>query len=387
MALVTQNNNTSALPPIWLDTEGTDEQLGVGLEFLVALGANSILVLACSNNVHSADRLKVLLGACPVPVFGGIFPGIFFDGKCMDRGSLLIGFPFAVQVDVYDDLSRAKLFIENPSWQDGEIVDFAADLMVFVDAMAKTTEAFINTLYETIGGGSHVIGGGAGSMDFIRRPCLFTRAGLLQDAALVVKLSIPMRCAVDHGWEVLDGPYLVTEAKGTKVKTIDYLPAFQVYRDSIERITGNQFNKNNFFEISKNFPLGIVGINEDIMVRDPIQRIKNELVCVGCVPANTMIYILQGRRKFIVEAAFLAGEQSGLKLQQLSHKPLGVALVFDCISRSLYLGEDFSDELLALSSGVGEGKTILGVLSIGEITNIARGTINLLNKSIVVGQL
>lgn len=387
MALVKQNNNLYSSPSIWLDVAGTDEQLGIALEFLVARGANSIMVIACSDNDHSANQLKTLLGACPVPVFGGIFPGIFFDGKRLERGSLFIGFPFAVQVDVYDDLSPANLCIDNPSWQDGCKISPAADLMIFVDAMAKTTEAFINTLYETIGGGSHVIGGGAGSIDFVQRPCLFTRAGLLQDAALVVKLPIPMRCAVDHGWEVLDGPYLVTEAKGTKVNTIDYLPAFQVYRNTIERITGNQFNKNNFFHISKNFPLGIVGINEDIMVRDPIQRIKNDLVCVGCVPVNTMIYILQGRRKFIVEAAFLAGEQSGLKLQQLPNQPIGLALAFDCISRSLYLGDDFSDELLALSSGVGDGKVIIGVLSIGEIANTARGTINLLNKSIVVGQL
>lgn len=387
MALIKQNNNLSALPPIWLDTEGSDEQLGIALEVLIGSGAASIMIVACSDNAHSAGQLKSLLGACGVPVFGGIFPGIFFDGKRLERGSLLIGFPFSVQIDVYDDLSPENLCIENPSWQDGNSINFATDLMIFVDVMAKTSESFINTLYETIGGGNHVIGGGAGSLDFIQRPCLFTRAGLLQDAALVVKLPIPMRCAVDHGWEVLDGPYLVTEAKGAKVKTIDYMPAFQVYRDSIERITDFQFDENDFFHIAKNFPLGIVGINEYIMVRDPILHIKNELVCVGCVPVNTMIYILQGRRKFIIEAAYVAGEQSGLKLQMVSGKPLGLVLAFDCISRSLYLGDDFSDELLALKSGVGEGKTIVGVLSIGEIANTARGTINLLNKSIVVGQL
>lgn len=67
--------------------------------------------------------------------------------------------------------------------------------------------------------------------DFIQRPYLFTHAGLLQDAALVVKLPISMRCAVDYGWEVLDEPHLVTEAKAAKVKAIDYMPAFQVYRE------------------------------------------------------------------------------------------------------------------------------------------------------------
>jgi hypothetical protein len=386
MALVKQNNNSSALPSIWFDTEGTDEKLKEGVDLLVSGAAASIMVIACGDNLHSASQLKSFLGACAVPVFGGIFPGLFFEGQHQDRGILLIGLPFNVQIDIYENLQPGQLDIDIPSWQDGKKIDTAADLMIFIDSMSKATEVFINTLYETIGGGNCVIGGGAGTLDFIQRPCLFTRAGLLQDAALVVKLPIPMCCAVDHGWEVLDGPYLVTEAKGTKVNTIDYLPAFNVYRDSIERITEYQFNKNNFFQIAKNFPLGVVGINEEIMVRDPVQRIKNELICVGCVPTNTMIYILHGRRKFIIEAAYLAGEQSGLKLKKITKSSMGLAVVFDCISRSLYLGDDFSDELLALNASVGDGKTIIGILSIGEIANTDRGTINLLNKSVVVGQ-
>ncbi|HEY0892242.1 MAG TPA: FIST C-terminal domain-containing protein, partial [Cellvibrio sp.] len=126
---------------------------------------------------------------------------------------------------------------------------------------------------------------------------------------------------------------------------------------------------------------------EEIMVRDPVRLIKNELLCVGCVPVNTMIYILHGRRKFIIEAACLAGEQSGVKLKNTTTNPMGLAIVFDCISRALYLGDDFSEELLALNAGVGEGKKTVGILSIGEIANTDRGTINLLNKSIVVGQI
>jgi hypothetical protein len=387
MAMVKKNNNSNASLSLWFDAEGTDEQLKEGVKLLVTGGAASVMIIACGNNQHSTSHLKLFLESCSVPIFGGVFPGIFFEGMRLERGTLLVGFPFSVQVDVYENLSPNHLKIDHPSWQDGIKIDFAADLMIFVDSMAKATESFINTLYETIGGGNYVIGGGAGMLDFVQRPCLFTRAGLLEDAALVIKLPVPMRSAVDHGWEVLDGPYLVTEANGTKVNTIDYLPAFQVYRESIERLTDYQFTKNNFFEIAKNFPLGIVGINEDIMVRDPVRLIKNELICVGCVPVNTMIYILHGRRKFIIEAAYLAGEQSGLKLKNVAMSPVGLAIVFDCISRSLYLDDDFSDELLALNAGVGVGKRIIGVLSIGEIANTDRGTINLLNKSIVVGQL
>lgn len=387
MALAAHPKNPHALPSIWFDDEGTDGQLKEGVDILLAGEAASILVIACGNNQHSSTYLKTFLSTCAVPIFGGIFPGVFFEGQRQERGTLLIGFPFSVQIDVYANLSSSHFSIDQPSWQDGNKIDFAADLLVFADAMANATESFINALYEAIGGGCNVVGGGAGTLDFVQKPCLFTRAGLIEDAALVVRLPVPMRSAVDHGWEVLDGPYLVTEASGNQVNTINYVPAFHVYRDSIERITEFQFKQDNFFQVAKNFPLGIVGINDEVMVRDPIQLIENELVCVGCVPTNTMIYILHGRRKFIVEAAYLAGEQSGLKLKDVTMNPLNLAIVFDCISRSLYLGDDFSDELLALNAGVGEGKKIIGILSIGEIANTDRGTISLLNKSIVVGQL
>lgn len=387
MALAAQPKNPPALPSIWFDDEGTDGQLKEGVDFLIAGAAVSIMVIACGNNQHSSSYLKSFLSACAVPIFGGVFPGVFFEGQRQERGTLLVGFPFSVQIDVYENLSSSHLNIDYPSWRDGDKIDFATDLMVFADAMANATEAFINALYEAIGGGSHVVGGGAGTLDFVQKPCLFTRAGLIEDAVLVVRLPVPMRSAVDHGWEVLDGPYLVTEVCGNQVNTINYVPAFHVYKDSIERITDFQFNQDNFFQIAKNFPLGIVGINDEVMVRDPIQLIDNELVCVGRVPTNTMIYILHGRRKFIVEAAYLAGEQSGRKLKDATVNPMNLAIVFDCISRSLYLGDDFSDELLALNAGIGEGKKMIGILSIGEIANTERGTINLLNKSIVVGQL
>lgn len=155
--------------------------------------------------------------------FRRYFPRHFFEGKRYERGILLIGFPFLIQIDVYENLSPEYLKIDQPFWQDGKAVDVAADRMIFVDSIANTTEPFINTLYETIGAGNYVIGGGAGTLDFVQRPCLFARAGLLANAALVVKLPVPLRSAVDHGWEVLDGPYLVSEANGAKVNTRIYI--------------------------------------------------------------------------------------------------------------------------------------------------------------------
>ena len=50
MALVKRNNNSSALPSIWFDDEGTDERLIEALALLFADAAASIMVLACGDN-------------------------------------------------------------------------------------------------------------------------------------------------------------------------------------------------------------------------------------------------------------------------------------------------------------------------------------------------
>lgn len=152
-------------------------------------------------------------------------------------------------------------------------------------------------------------------------------------------------------------------------------------------ITACRFAGGNFFEVSKNFPLGILGINGDILVRDPIQSLNDELFCVGSVPVNSMIYILQGNSDRLVNAAESAGRMASKGSSKDGIESMGLAIVFDCVSRVLYLGEKFTSELAAIQRGVGKSRVVIGALSIGEIANTSRGTINLLNKSIVIGNL
>jgi hypothetical protein len=207
------------------------------------------------------------------------------------------------------------------------------------------------------------------------------------DAAMVVQLPVSMHCAVEHGWEILSGPYLVTEAKGVRVKTINYLPAYEVYRSLVEEITSYRFAADNLFEISQNFPLGLLSINKEILVRDPIRILNNELFCVGSVPVNSMIYILRGDAGRLIASAENVGHLATEKVGDDQAARINLSIVFDCVSRVLYLGEKFPLEMAAIQRGVGSKQTIVGALSIGEIANTSRGTISLLNKSIVIGNL
>jgi hypothetical protein len=207
------------------------------------------------------------------------------------------------------------------------------------------------------------------------------------NVALVVQMPMPINCAVEHGWEILSGPFLVTEADGARIQTLNYLPAFDVYKAIIEETTSSTFSDDKFFQTSQNFPLGILGINEEILVRDPILMKDGNLVCVGSVPVNAMVYILKGDKEHIINAAQKAGDRAARMPVADQYSSLGVTLVFDCVSRVLYLDEKFPLEMEAIARGVGRERLILGALSIGEIANTSRGTIDLLNKSIVIGNL
>jgi hypothetical protein len=365
---------------------GTDDALLKGLVEVLTGGAKSLMILACSANQHSPHKLNQFLRDCPVPVFGGIFPEVFFSSSRLNSGFLIIGFPFAVSVSCYQGISDKQSHAARSCTVDGEIAACARDFLVFFDASSGAAEDFIASLYEDIGGGVDIIGGGCGSLDFQPHPCIFCRSGLLEDAALVVRLPVSMHCAADHGWQGLSGPYLVTEAEGVRVKTINYLPAADFYKQIIEDITDYRFSTSEFFEVSKNFPLGIVGLNKDILVRDPIQCLDSELVCVGRIPIHSMIYILCAQPENIIQAA----ERTGKKISNFSTNRSvspGLTLAFDCVSRALYLGSDFERELDSVQYGLGSRDPLVGVLSIGEIANTPQGTICLLNKSIVLGHL
>ncbi|MFO1389910.1 FIST signal transduction protein [Cellvibrio sp.] len=385
MGFIAQKDGSKTL--IWVSEQGSDPSLIESLSQVISRGAKSLMILACSGNNHSPKALRNSLRSCPVPVCGGTFPSVFFAQTKLDTGFIVIGFPFVISIACYQLSNEVPIDANSPERLDGDLVRHSRDLVVFIDAMANATEFFINNLYEAIGGGIGVIGGGCGAIDFRQRPCVFSRQGLLMNSALVVQMPVPIHCAVEHGWEVLSGPFLVTEADGAKIKTLNYLPAFDVYKAIIEEATSHRFLKNDFFQTSKNFPLGVLGINEEILVRDPIQLSETDLICVGSVPENAMVYILKGDSANVISAAQRAGERAGQASHCVADSSLGMTLVFDCVSRVLYLGESFPMEMEAIDRGLGQERLIVGALSIGEIANTRRGTIDLLNKSIVVGNL
>jgi hypothetical protein len=184
---------------------------------------------------------------------------------------------------------------------------------------------------------------------------------------------------IAHGWNIFQGPFLISDAQSHEVKSINYRPAYDFYSQIIEQESDYRFKDNDFFDIAKHFPLGIKDINNDLIVRDPILVNNNHIQCVGNVPINSMVYLLEGDIDTLVESA----EKAAVSLFDSANTKASATMVFDCISRVLYMEDEFEKELNVIAKHCSTA-SLFGVLSIGEIANSQSGAIRLLNKSTVI---
>jgi hypothetical protein len=254
-------------------------------------------------------------------------------------------------------------------------------MFIFVDGLSTGIGGLIEVLFNQFGLEINYIGGGAGSLTLRNQPCIISNLGLLQDSAVLALTELPSSIGVAHGWKPISDAFKVTEAKGNRIITLDWRPAFEVYREVVEKHSGLSFHLMPFFDIAKAYPFGIAKLDAEMVVRDPMQEDLGELVCVGEVPQGAFVHILYGRPDTVIEAAGHA-----LKLAQLDYaggKP-GLMLFVDCISRVLFLGEDFHQEINAVAS---EEIPMVGALTLGEIANNGREYLEFYNKTSVIGLL
>ena len=127
-------------------------------------------------------------------------------------------------------------------------------------------------------------------------------------------------------------------------------------------------------------------------MRDPLKVVNNSLICVGEVPQNSTFYLLKGLNNNLIRASGEAARESNQNrkiakqnnnipnLKMETHS----VLIFDCISRQLFLEGDYRLALESVSNNLNPNTLLLGALTLGEIANSSHGPIELLNKTTVV---
>lgn len=369
--------------------------------FFRGLSAQELLNAIKALNLEADEALCFLIGEeaaldCEsliaglnelgVTFWGAIFPGVIY-GQCSYKdGIVLLKLPIKEKPLVIEGLDNKEIKMP-PLHSRAEKINSNHCLTVFVDGLTANIAGFLSSLFDELGCAVCYLGGGAGSMTLKKQPCLFTNDGIFQDAAVITFLKQHCIIGVRHGWKKIKGPVIATKTKRNRIIELNWKSAFAVYREIVEQDSGLKFGEDNFFEIARGYPFGILKESGEHIIRDPFYVSNNgSLVCVGEVPENTVLNIMRGHSPDLIAAAGKAVRDSCPQ----EKTAITAVLVFDCISRTLFLADHFSWELAVMSEeiqAINESLVPVGALSIGEIASYGREYLEFLNKTVVVGML
>ena len=328
------------------------------------------------------EQLIYQLNEAGITFFGGVFPGIIHGETNYKVGCIIKKLPIHAKPIMVHGLNTKDIQVPNFLKEDSPD---KLTLLTFVDGLTSNISNYLKNLYFTYGNRANFLGGGAGSLTLVQKPCVFSNEGFFKDAAVICPISLDISLGVQHGWKKLKGPFVATKTKKNVIQELNWTKGFDVYKEIVEEDSENTFNDENFFDIAKGYPFGIIRENGEDIVRDPIAHGPNgELICVGEVPENSVLYIMKGENSSLINSAQLAVEESISNVKvEIQH-----TFIVDCISRTLFLEENFSKELEAISKHLdNENSEAIpqGILSLGEISSSGKGLLEFYNKTLVIG--
>jgi len=346
----------------------------------------AILLLFAEDDVPDIPLLIQLLNAENISFFGGVFPGLLYGNQHIKKGCIVKKIKSRMQPFLVTQIASQQL-IGLPERSNIQIPEHSAAIVLF-DGLAPNLNDFLGKLNNAFGGNCDFIGGGAGSLTLQKTRCIFSSEGLVDDAAVVCVLNKKVRLGFRHGWEHLAGPLVATQTKKNILVQLNWQKAFDVYRDIVEKESGEQLTPDNFGAISFKYPFGILREKEEDIVRDPVAILeRGAILCIGEIPTNAVLYIMKSTPEGLLEAVRKAVHDC---MFAADNTPILVESTFvvDCISRTRFLAEYFEKEM----SIVREGLTITnpeqepyGVLGLGELASYGENLVESYNKTIVIG--
>lgn len=363
-------------------TSSSLNELSDAITSVVQEGAQSILLLSCSNNEYEQQKINLILTQSPLPICGAIFPKIILANQSYSQGAIILGLMIKPKIVNYTRLTDRYSDFKDYIFNKSKNIECYQNFVMLSGVSFNISEHFSNEFYDYIGSDIRAIGGRTNSLDSSSPCSIYTNQGIINDAIQVIALPCAIKNGISHGWDILDGPYLITESEGTYVHSVNYKSTFEFYRDAYRDIIKNKeespLTQANFFALAQQFPLGIISLDEEILVRTACENNGYSLQCIGNVPVNSMVYLLKAKPGKMI----LANKKIAQSIAKQGRS--NTVLLFDCISRDQLMGDDIKSELQAIQQYFPE-TYLVGAMVAGEIANTSSGSIRLLNNSTVLG--
>jgi hypothetical protein len=320
------------------------------------------------------------------PLVGAIFPAIIVEGRFRSDGILLYCFEQMPRYLLQEGLDQEGEVLAQTSGRlaariAGQLdqADTSTSLFLLFDAMLPHIGGILEELYLELADQVHYMGINAGSESFEPMPCLFDAQHLIQNGLLALLLPAHDGATLAHGYRVPEHLIAATSTEGNRIISIDWRPAFEVYAERVKAQYGVAITTDNFYQYAVHFPFGIIRADSEVLVRIPVALMDDgSLFCVGEIPPNAVLTLLQAPRADSVHTAALLAERLASATQECA------LLTFYCAGRRLHLGVDAAQkELQSLGTQL-DDEPLHGALSLGEIGSSQRGGYPLFHNAALV---
>ncbi len=362
-----------------LNELGTEESL---LSYIQKINESAdqfktLVILAAENNPISDETYRKIFAQSRVDITGGIFPQLRYNDKIIDKGFLLTPIETVLNYELIHNISSEKTDLDFLAKEAAKKLNSCKSLVIWVDGLSERISVLLASVYDYFGAHINYYGGGLGRTTG-RSKCVFGKKDLFQDCALLIESEHSCYTSVKHGYQLFSGPHIVNKSVNNSILEIDYTDAFAFYSNIIKKSNVQEINNKNLVNISAKFPVGIQKYDGTIIVRDPMATDGKNLLCIGDVPEDSVIYILIGTDDSIITSA-----TDGVKDLLTKHADMKSVFIIDCINRLRYSGIDYNKCIVATTDLI-KGKKVLGVFSLGEIASDGDHPLEFFTKSIVL---
>ncbi|MDD3343876.1 MAG: FIST C-terminal domain-containing protein [Sulfurospirillaceae bacterium] len=305
-------------------------------------------------------------------VVGALFPRIIYENESYENGIIVAQLNENTYMQIIPNINdTSKLYL----------TEDIKSLFLIIDGLSPKCDTFLESLYSLLPEKTKIIGSGAGKHNLQHEPVIFDGKTFYQDRAIIIYSEDSIGIGIKHGFEPLVKPLIATETEMHCLKKINFRNAFALYKEAIEKNSQHCLTTVNFNQIANHYPFGVFHFGKDYSVRSPIKTDGENLFLMGNIDQNSIMAILHSTPEQLIAAADCATQ----KACEHKESPLHNICVVECISRYLFLGDRFKEELIAIHNHFQHTVPSWGMLSISQIANPNEENIQLYNKTCIIG--
>lgn len=377
--------------------------VGVSVENCITLAVRESAARAAAVMSGAADLLLFLVaspheGASVAAAAAGLAPRVC-GSSCLafitregvfSRGVAAVGFrmeravigpyvcrlPWDGATSQYGPLGRELLQEETST------SETCADCYSFAFLLGSVSPSLVSALYDTLGPSFPFMGGllhrQEGLVPYVFAGDKVVPQGVL---ALGFSASTPFRIDMQHGWQPIGRPVLVTYV-GNQGIELENRPAWDAYREIVSEHSPKVDWETVALGQNAKLPLGIPTYSGHYVVYDArFTRVGQAIQCQARVPEGAIVRIMHGTTA-LLEAATQSCAQSVVG----GSTPAGL-LGVSCSSRHSLYGNTYENEWRILCQEVLPTSPFLVLRASGEIGPFADCPVTFLNKMIGLAAL